>query len=801
MDPVSPPLDGRLIIDLSTGIAGGYCTKILADGGAEVLKIEPPEGDPLRSWTASGASLAEDESGALFRFLAQSKRSAVVDPSDKQDIAWLCDLLEAADAVIWTKGSRVAELEELSPSAIQRDHPELTVTSVTPFGIEGPWADRAATEFTLQAWSGGMIGLGRGDPQKAPVFVGGEVGSWLAGAFAAVGTMAAWHQDGGEVVDVSILEVLAMCLTYYPVTYFDATKRPFRKGRSIVTPGVGKAKDGMVAVGVGTGQHWLDFCVMVGHPEWMDDKALFRERSHLAPAIDEWFSQHTVAEIRELASAFRLPNALIANGENLPQLDHFAARGSFVRAPGGEFVQPVPPYRISPATLRSVDPAPSLGQDTGYVPACGRTKVERRSRRRDGVPLSGLRVIDMTAFWAGPSCTHVLALLGAEVIHVEAARRLDGTRMLGAPMSSEQWWERSPIFSGLNTNKKSLSLDFQTDTGKKILLDLIATADIVVENFTPRVLDQAGLSFERLRSVREDIVVVRMPGFGLDGPWRDSAAFAYTIEDASGLTWMTGYPQERPLEPYCVGDPNAGVHALSGLLLALAHRERTGDAVMVEAAMIDAAINVTAEQVIEYSAYGSLLERAGNRGPVPVMQNLYRTGDVGDVGDVGSTACWVAIAVATDGQWESLRAVIGDPSWARDERLSTASGRHEHQDVVDEQLSSWCAARKADEVVELLWAQGVPVAKLVQPHEQGELAQLQARGFFEVVDHPVLGSARYSTLPMRFGRRRHELHTRHAPLLGEHNSELLAELGLTGTEIDRLERDGVIGRSPETANS
>ena len=186
-------------------------------------------------------------------------------------------------------------------------------------------------------------------------------------AYAAVGTMASRRRarDGtGEIVDVAMLEAIAMCLTYYPVTYFDATSHPFRSKRTVVTPGVGQAKDGMVAVGVGTGQQWLDFCAMVGHPEWEEDKTLFRERGHLAPIIDEWFSRHTVEEIRELATAFRLPNSVIGNGENLPHLDQFEARGSFVETPRGGFVQPGPPYRMQPATLCAPEAAPALGETT-----------------------------------------------------------------------------------------------------------------------------------------------------------------------------------------------------------------------------------------------------------------------------------------------------------------------------------------------------------------------------------------------------------------------------------------------------
>ncbi len=276
----------------------------------------------------------------------------------------------------------------------------------------------------------------------------------------------------------------------------------------------------------------------------------------------------------------------------------------------------------------------------------------------------------MTTFWAGPSCTHVLGMLGAEVIHLESTARPDGTRLIaGIPASEEQWWERSPIFSALNTNKKGLTLDFQTEDGRDLLRRLIATCDVVVENFTPRVIDQIGLDFETVRSLRDGVIMLRMPGFGLDGPWRDNPAFAYIIEDASGLSWLTGYPDRTPFEPYSVGDPNAGVHALNALLLALEHRRRTGEAVLVEAAMVDAALNIAAEQVIEHSAYGALLQRDGNRGPVAAPQNLYRSADIDEFDRADS---WVAIAVETDAQWEALRDALGRPAWAMAAELSTA---------------------------------------------------------------------------------------------------------------------------------
>jgi len=209
--------------------------------------------------------------------------------------------------------------------------------------------------------------------------------------------------------------------------------------------------------------------------------------------------------------------------------------------------------------------------------------------------------------------------------------------------------------------------------------------------------------------------------------------------------------------------------------------------------MVDAAINVTAEQVIEHSAYGALLERAGNRGPSAAPQNVYLTADTNQRGARDS---WVAIAVATDEQWKALTNALGEPDWAREAALSTAAGRRQHHARIDEHLAAWCSSRSADDIVERLWTSGVPAAKVMEPHRQVEVPQLAARQFFELVDHPVSGSARHSALPVRFSRGPDPLHVRHAPLLGEHNHELLTELGLGTSEIAALEADGVIGRAP-----
>jgi crotonobetainyl-CoA:carnitine CoA-transferase CaiB-like acyl-CoA transferase len=496
------PLNGYTVVDLSSGIAGAYATKILADGGAAVVKVEAPVGDPLRHWSASGAVIAPGEDGALFSFLACSKQSVVADPGDAADFALVERLLASADAVVWSRGSRVAELDSLSPAAIHHRYPHLIVTAITPFGLDGPWRDRPATEFTLQAWSGGAIGIGRGSQDRAPVCVGGQVGDWVAGAYAAAMTLAfrfrALRDGHGELVDLSMLEAQILCLTYYPVTFFEMLGRPWRTERKPTVPGVAQAEDGLVALGCGTAQQWFDLCAMSGHDEWIDETSdlTITEQANLhADALYEWLRHQKVDDVRELASAFRIPNSPVGNGQNVTSMDHFVQREAFTTNPRDGFAQPSHPYRLSGVDLRRPAPAPRLGEHTDALRerASPPRPAPTGSLHRDRLPFSGLRVLDMTTFWAGPSCTHTLGMLGAELIHLESTTRPDGTRLIaGIPATEDQWWERSPIFSALNTNKKSLTLDFGTERGRDLLRRLIPTCDVIVENFTPRVIDQLG---------------------------------------------------------------------------------------------------------------------------------------------------------------------------------------------------------------------------------------------------------------------------------------------------------------------
>jgi crotonobetainyl-CoA:carnitine CoA-transferase CaiB-like acyl-CoA transferase len=297
-----------------------------------------------------------------------------------------------------------------------------------------------------------------------------------------------------------------------------------------------------------------------------------------------------------------------------------------------------------------------------------------------------------------------------------------------------------------------------------------------------------GLDWEAIAAANPRAVMVRMPGFGLSGPWRDRTGFAQTMEQVSGMAWVTGLADGPPLIPRGACDPMAGMHAVVALLVALDERERSGRGSMVEMTMVEAALNAAAELVIERSAYGALLHRDGNRGPVAAPQGVY--------------ACrgderWLALAVATDEQWEGLRRALGDPGWAADPALAGAGGRRSAHDRLDEGLAQWCASQDLDELVELLTAHGVPAAPVLAPRDIAGISQLRARGFFEAVDHPVIGTHDLPGLPFRLSDADAGWLRAPPPTLGQHNQEVLGDLlGLGVEEIETLRTAGIIGDRP-----
>jgi crotonobetainyl-CoA:carnitine CoA-transferase CaiB-like acyl-CoA transferase len=775
------------VIDFSRGVPGAYATKLFADAGADVVKVEPADGDPLRRWSAGGEPPG-DRDAALFRFLHTSKRSLVGAPDDPE----VRQLVADADLMVES-----GECPGLDPRAWRRRDPRLVVLSLTAWGREGPYAGRPASELTLQAECGSVAG--RGLRSQPPLLAGGRITWWVGGTYAAVAALAALRRaldtGVGEHVDFSLLEAMNIAGTMYADLFHGLAGRPLTDApaRTVEIPSIEPTRDGWVGFNTNSRQQYRDFLLLIERTDLLPDEQLasivgrWQRMDEWNALVREWTTRHTTQEIVEKASLLRIPVAPVNDGRSVLEHEQFRARGVFVKNPDGDFLQPRPPWRLHGETLRPFSPAPRLGEHGGRIEPHVRAAPARPAEPGPALPLAGLRVLDATAWLAGPSATHMLATLGADVIHLEAPRRPDGMRMAGgAFLGRPGWWECSGIFLGANTNKRGLTLDLTDPRGRELLERLLARCDAFVENFSPRVIEQFDLGWERLHAAHPRLVMTRMPAFGLSGPWRDNVGFAQTMEQISGLAWLTGHPEDQPRIQRGPCDPLAGMHAAFATLVGLRRREATGEGCLLECTMVEGALNAAAEQVIEYTAYGRVMQREGNRGPEAAPQNLY--------------ACrgeeqWLALAVGSDEQWQSLVELLGSPDWARHPDLASHTGRRREHDRLDAGLSAWAAERELQPTLDALLARGIPAAALTDPRTAHAHPQMSARGFFETVEHPVAGELPTPGVPFRCEGVPRWIR-RPAPTFGQHNHEILRELGLGADEIAALEAEQVIAERP-----
>src|SRR4051812_40802224 len=745
-------LEGVRVVDRTTEIAGGYCTKMLADAGADVVVVSAADGDA---------------DGGLSEYLHASKRSSTARVS-----------VAAAEVLVVE--------DSVDVESLWAENPALVVVTITPFGCDGPWAGRPATEFTLQAACGSTAT--RGLPENPPLAAGGRLGEWLAGTYAATGAVAAvrsaQRSGHGEHVDVAMFDCMAVAMTtFQPVFSSFMGNPPVRgTGRAIEVPSIEPTADGYVVVTTNSAQQFESLLLMIGRPDLVEDKDLarphvrFKRREEFNAAVHAFTTKRTSAEVLEEAATWRIPAGPVLNGETVTGFEQFIARDVFVPSPSGRFRQPRVPYCIGGA-----DPRPFAAVVDVEAP-----EWEPRSPKVDGeweLPLAGVRILDCTAWWAGPAASHVLACLGADVIKVEAAHRPDLMRFTSTKRPGDgPWWEWGPLFHSVNVGKRAVTLDLMRPEGVDIFERLLGTADAVLENYTPRVMEQFGLGWDRVHEVNPRAVMVRMPAFGLDGPWRDRTGFAQTMECIAGMAWVTGFPDGPPVLVRGACDPLAGVHAAFATMLALAERDRRGEGMLVEAAMVEAAVNVAAEQVIELDDNGTLRTRTGNRSLLAAPQGVYQC-----AGDDR----WAALSVTSDEQWKALVEVLGDPEWASRHGLGTLPGRVAAHDEIDDEIAKWCASRDADEIAELLSSVGVPAAAVMPAVLAVENQQLRHRGLYEEENHPVTGAHPIPGLPFRFSRV-DRWARRPSPTIGQHNDEVLGEV-VSLEELGELRAKGVVG--------
>lgn len=783
------PLSGVRVLELGSRVSAPYVGKLFVDAGAACLKVESLRGDPLRRWSASGATIAPGQDGAWWRFLNAGKTAMTVDLETDEGRDALHSALAEADLVIDDHAPADALALGIDPASLRQQYPSLVVATLTSFGTAGPWADRPANDFTLQALVGATDA--RGVPGEEPVAVGGDLGDIVAAAFSAPAilayTLASQRTGEGAHLDVSQYEAMMLSFqTYRPI--FDTFAPDYRPGRQIEVPSIEPAKDGSVGFCTITGQQWQDFCAMIGAPQMAEDPGLARFDGRMNRRDEVWghiraFTEaHTVDEIVEMAALYRIPCGPIGAPDVVADIDHFVERGVFVDSPHG-FSQPRPPYQFSTSRLAELGEAPGTGDTEARwaaTPSARPTPRAADDPPADGAqPLAGVKVLDLSAFWAGPVATNLLRVLGADLIKVESHVRLDGMRWAsGLPIPMEQkLWEWSPVYHGANVGKRVVNLDLSTEKGLELLHAMVAEADLVVENYSPRVAESWGVTWDRVHEMNPRTTLVRVPAFGVDGPWRDRTGFAMTMEQVSGLAHRTGHADGPSLVPRGPVDSLAGMHAVFGSLLALAERDRTGEGQLVELALIEGALQAAAEQLVEYAAYGNVLTRQGNRSPSAAPQGLYPTAHDDQ---------WLAVSIETDQHWSALQEVV--PA------CSGLDRRSDH-DMADDAIASWSSALRPAEAEARLWRAGVPASVACHLNDTGWTAQHHHRGFLQWARHDVTDWTPYPSFPFQVDGAHLPLGGS-APLLGQHTDEVLHGLGCSADDIRALRDDGVTGDWP-----
>ncbi len=778
-------LIGIKVIELAGSVAGEYCGKLLADFGAEVIKIEAPGcGSPTRAMAPILGDDAGCEGSALFAYLNTNKQSVVLDVTSAADVERLHKIVGAADAVIDDHAGSWAER-----------HPNVVFCSITPFG-QGAAAEfdnaRSINVFHASGW--GYHTPSHADPAYPPLQGPGRfLADYEAGLDAALCVASSLfgrlHNGQGEFIDISEHAVLvsrADCI----VGRFITGEVPAEGERGDYDQ-QGPASffacaDGFVYLYMTSRAHWLGVKGLMGHPEWLDafdDDWL--EFSVTSEKVVE-FRRRFAAWVRDLpkeaaaeqAQRLGVPLVPVNGAADLHHSPQYRHRGFFtdVRHPVlGPASYPTVPYVLSASPAEITSAAPSFGQHTALeldrldtrraLPAVKSAQLKPPKNPRGG-PLEGVRVVELTKVWAGPYAGKLLALLGAEVIKIETAGNPEEMRAYGGTDINH-----APYFLSINPEVLSVDLDIKSAEGMARLRELIGCSDIVINNLRPGAMERQGLGYQQLKAIKPDIISVSIKMWGNDGPLGHQTGYAPCFAALAGLASLVGYPGGPPLGTSMrYGDSTVGAAAAYAAVVALLHRELSGAGQFVDVSAVETLSSMIGDCLLEQSLTGKHLGPNGNNHPDMCPHGCYPCSD-------GS---WVTVAVANDTEWHRLCDVLDATALSADPRYASVGHRRNYTEALDADLARLTRRHDAEQLAHRLRAAGVPATKSATSVDVISDQRLWDRELYRfVTDHregqrPILGpSWRMARAPARIARG--------APDLGEDTDYVLHEILRAGS--------------------
>ena len=746
----SGPLAGLRVLDLA-GRKGGYCGRLLANLGAEVILIEPPEGDVMRREGPFKNDLPDREGSLSFAAYHTGKRGIVLDLHDQKGRDTLQQLARVADVLIEDKPAGYLEQLGLDYHSLQSINPALVVTSISGFGCSGPYRDFKAPNIVAFAM-GGLMNL-CGHPERAPLMGPCDVAYHLGSVHAAFGTLVAlYNRRGtgrGDHVEVSLQDVLVADPFLRIITRYSVTGEVLERtghSQSTTVAETYRCTDGYARIFCNQADHWKRLVEWLENPpELMDPKLENVQNRHsLRPVLDriieartmrydtktffaEFQSKRLAASPINSASAF-LTDPQTQHRQYVVEVDHdYLGRHRF----------PGDPYKFSESPWRVERGAPLLAehqnQISGALSSFSPWLTELSARAplgaSNGLPFAGVRVVSFPTGIVGPALGSLLAEHGADVITVEAGRTV----------RSPQRGQRFQIASDLEShrNKKRVAINMKHPEGLALAKRLIALSDVVAENFSARVMASWGLDYLHMKEVREDIIMASLQAFGQTGPRRDFVSFGPILMAFSGMTYLWRDPAvERPGVACQTAFPDyvAPSYGALAILAALHYRARTGKGQYIDISQAETAAAMLAPAYLEWLINGREPEPQGNFTAFAAPHGCYRC-----KGDDR----WCVISVETQDEWLRFCEIVGHREWATEPRFADLSARVTNRQELDAWVGSWTKQHTPHQVMLMLQRDGIAAGIVQTAEDLYRDPHLRERGFAREVYHSAgrLGDA------------------------------------------------------------